>query len=50
MYLDVLYNKCEIYFSKYDLYTKSEEIPDIQNLWPYYEKLIEKYIPGELEW
>ncbi|KAF7284046.1 hypothetical protein GWI33_022665 [Rhynchophorus ferrugineus] len=37
-------------FNKYDLYTKSTEIPDIEALWPYYEKLIEKYIPGELEW
>lgn len=38
------------YFSKYDLYTKSAEIPDIEALWPYYEKLIEKYTPGVLEW
>ena len=37
-------------FNKFDLYTKSETIPDIESLWPYYEKLIEKYIPGELEW
>ncbi|KAF7284045.1 inositol oxygenase-like [Rhynchophorus ferrugineus] len=37
-------------FNKYDLYTKSTEVPDIEALWPYYEKLIEKYIPGELEW
>lgn len=37
-------------FSKYDLYTKSEKIPDIEALWPYYEKLIDKYLPGVLEW
>uniref|UniRef100_V5GZ83 Inositol oxygenase n=1 Tax=Anoplophora glabripennis TaxID=217634 RepID=V5GZ83_ANOGL len=37
-------------FNQYDLYTKSTDIPDIQNLWPYYESLIEKYIPGVLEW
>ena len=37
-------------FNKYDLYTKSAAIPDIEALWPYYEKLIEKYIPGVLEW
>lgn len=37
-------------FNKYDLYTKSAGVPDIESLWPYYEKLIEKYIPGELEW
>lgn len=37
-------------FSKYDLYTKNNEVPDIEKLWPYYEKLIDKYIPGVLEW
>ncbi|XP_066144300.1 inositol oxygenase [Euwallacea fornicatus] len=37
-------------FNQYDLYTKSSNIPDIEALWPYYESLIEKYIPGELEW
>ncbi|XP_076675972.1 myo-inositol oxygenase isoform X1 [Andrena cerasifolii] len=37
-------------FNKYDLYTKSGEMPDIEKLWPYYEKLIDKYIPGVLEW
>ncbi|XP_048482168.1 inositol oxygenase [Plutella xylostella] len=37
-------------FNKYDLYTKSAEVPDIEALWPYYESLIDKYIPGVLEW
>ncbi|KAG7206981.1 hypothetical protein KM043_000872 [Ampulex compressa] len=37
-------------FNKHDLYTKSNAIPDIEQLWPYYEKLIDKYIPGVLEW
>ncbi|CAH0713540.1 unnamed protein product, partial [Brenthis ino] len=37
-------------FNQYDLYTKSAALPDIEALWPYYESLIEKYIPGELEW
>ncbi|CAG4932045.1 unnamed protein product [Colias eurytheme] len=37
-------------FNKYDLYTKCETIPDIEALWPYYEKLIDKYIPGVCEW
>jgi len=32
------------------LYTKSEEIPDIEALKPYYQSLIDKYMPGELEW
>ncbi|KAJ8678473.1 hypothetical protein QAD02_014260 [Eretmocerus hayati] len=37
-------------FNKYDLYTKSAEVPNIDKLWPYYEKLIEKYMPGILKW
>lgn len=37
-------------FNKYDLYTKSEVMPDIEALWPYYEGLIDKYMPGVLEW
>lgn len=37
-------------FNKYDLYTKSEEIPDIETLKPYYQSLIDKYIPGVLSW
>lgn len=37
-------------FSQYDLYTKCTEVPDIEALWPYYEGLIDKYIPGQLEW
>lgn len=36
--------------SRYDLYTKASEIPDIEALWPYYQTLIDKYLPGELEW
>lgn len=38
------------FYSTFDLYTKSEHIPDIEALWPYYESLIDKYIPGVLEW
>lgn len=37
-------------FNRYDLYTKSSKVPDIETLWPYYQNLIDKYIPGELEW
>ncbi|XP_054279607.1 inositol oxygenase-like [Macrosteles quadrilineatus] len=37
-------------FNKYDLYTKSSKVPDIENLKPYYQSLIDKYIPGLLEW
>lgn len=37
-------------FNRYDLYTKSSVVPDLEKLWPYYQSLIDKYIPGELEW
>lgn len=37
-------------FNKFDLYTKSEEVPDIEALIPYYQGLIDKYIPGKLSW
>ena len=33
-------------FSKYDLYTKSAKVPDIEKLKPYYQGLIDKYLPG----
>lgn len=33
-------------FNKFDLYTKCETVPDIDELRPYYQGLIDKYIPG----
>ena len=41
--------KWVLIFNRYDLYTKSETIPDIEALWPYYQSLIDKYCPNELE-
>lgn len=37
-------------FNKFDLYTKSSPIPDIESLMPYYQGLIDKYIPGKIKW
>lgn len=37
-------------FNKFDLYTKSAPVPDIEALMPYYQGLIDKYIPGKLKW
>lgn len=37
-------------FSKYDLYSKSDEVPDVKALRPYYESLIATFCPGELRW
>ncbi|XP_067132480.1 inositol oxygenase-like [Centruroides vittatus] len=37
-------------FNKFDLYSKSQEIPDVEALTPYYQSLIDKYIPGLVKW
>ncbi|XP_044533192.1 inositol oxygenase isoform X1 [Gracilinanus agilis] len=37
-------------FNKFDLYTKSEDLPDVSELRPYYQGLIDKYCPGILCW
>lgn len=34
-------------FNKYDLYTKSSKVPDIEALKPYYQGLVDKYLPGK---
>ncbi|NXX35191.1 MIOX oxygenase, partial [Nicator chloris] len=36
--------------NKFDLYTKQEELPDVQQLRAYYQGLIDKYCPGQLCW
>jgi len=35
-------------FNKFDLYTKSSKVPDIEALRPYYQALVDKYIPGKI--
>jgi len=37
-------------FNEFDLYTKSDDVPDVRALTSYYQKLIDKYIPGVLNW
>ncbi|CAB1323120.1 unnamed protein product [Coregonus sp. 'balchen'] len=37
-------------FNKFDLYTKTTEMPDVEKLKPYYQSLIDKYCPGVLKW
>uniref|UniRef100_A0A672PK55 Inositol oxygenase n=1 Tax=Sinocyclocheilus grahami TaxID=75366 RepID=A0A672PK55_SINGR len=37
-------------FNKFDLYTKSTELPDVERLRPYYQSLIDKYCPVILHW
>ena len=36
-------------FNPYDLYSKSDEPPDVKKLQPYYEKLAKKYLPEKLK-
>ena len=37
-------------FSKFDLYSKDEKsLPDIESLKDYYQKLVDKYIPGKIK-
>lgn len=36
--------------SKFDLYTKCPDLPDVDELRPYYQGLIDKYCPGVLSW
>jgi len=37
-------------FNTFDLYTKADVRPDIPALWPYYQGLVDKYLPGKLAW
>ncbi|CAL8319624.1 inositol oxygenase [Gadus morhua] len=37
-------------FNKFDLYTKTADLPDVEALKPYYQSLIDKYCPGILKW
>ena len=37
-------------FQPYDLYSKSKERPDVQELRPFYEQLIAEYFPPQISW
>ncbi|PKI39303.1 hypothetical protein CRG98_040289 [Punica granatum] len=39
-----------IFNTKYDLYTKSKVLIDVEKVKPYYLSLIEKYFPAKLKW
>ncbi|XP_025203928.1 inositol oxygenase-like [Melanaphis sacchari] len=47
---DLEMKKWVLEFNKFDLYTKGGVIPDVKELKPYYQSLIDKYIPGLLKW
>lgn len=37
-------------FNPYDLYSKSDRRPDVEQLRPYYQELIAEYFPAHLDW
>ena len=37
-------------FNPYDLYSKDENPPPVEELRPFYEELVEEYLPGKLRW
>lgn len=37
-------------FNKFDLYSKADKEPNMEELVPYYQSLIDKYVPGKLKW
>ncbi|HEY2934144.1 MAG TPA: inositol oxygenase family protein [Acidobacteriota bacterium] len=37
-------------FNPFDLYSKSKERPNVDKLMPYYQALVSKYFPEELQW
>jgi inositol oxygenase len=37
-------------FNPYDLYSKSDDMPSVELLKPYYQDLIAKFFPDVVEW
>ena len=37
-------------FNRFDLYSKSDEPPDVEALRPYYEDLIAEFFPAAIQW
>ena len=37
-------------FNPYDLYSKSDDPPDVERLQPFYEQLIAEFFPPEISW
>jgi len=46
----ILYSTHCFCFSQFDLYSKADPVPDPEPLIPYYQALIDKYIPGKVKW
>lgn len=39
----------ETSYSEFDLYSKVEKLPPIEELKPYYQELLDYYIPGKIK-
>ena len=37
-------------FNRFDLYSKGDDLPDVDALMPYYQRLVDRYLPGKLKW
>lgn len=37
-------------FNQFDLYSKVDQLPDLDKLRPYYQSLVDKYCRGKLKW
>ena len=37
-------------FNPFDLYSKKDDMPDVQELTPYYRDLVKEYLPEKLRW
>ncbi len=35
---------------QYDLYTQASSVPVMEEVWPFYQGIIDKLCPGELDW
>jgi hypothetical protein len=47
---DEVLEKAVIEFNQYDLYTKASAVPVLEEVWPFYQAIIDKLCPGELDW
>ena len=49
--INYICNMCYRYFSsKFDLYSKADSIPDMNEVSAYYQELVDKYLPGKISW
>ena len=37
-------------FNQFDLYSKADALPTLEEVWPHYQEIIDRLCPGELDW